>query len=89
MNQCRSLLTLKNFKIKESSKHKYFLQRICTTSIGKSVPLRYRGAMIFPSIFWKIFDESGSILGALPSALLSKLTVIWVLNPSNIIQETD
>ena len=56
------------------SKRKYFLQRTYATSIIKSVPLRYPEEMIFPSIFWKMFDESGSILGALPSTLLSKNT---------------
>ena len=72
MIQCGYLLTRKNHEIKASSKYEHFIQRICATSIGKSVPLRSPEAMIFSSIFWKIFDKSGSILGALPSALLSE-----------------
>ena len=58
VNQCGSLLTRKNLEIKGFSNHKYFLQRICATSIGK-VPIRYPEAMVFQSIFWKMFDKSG------------------------------
>ena len=77
MNQRGFLLTRKNNEIKELSKHKHFLQRIRATSIGKSVPLHYPEEMIFPFIFWKMFDKLGSILGSLPSALLSEDTTIF------------
>ena len=50
MNQCGSLLICKNHEIKGLSKHKCILQRMCATSIGKLVPLRFLEAMIFPSI---------------------------------------
>ena len=41
LNQCGTLLTRKKHQIKGSSRHNYFLQRICATTIGESIPLMY------------------------------------------------
>ena len=51
MNQCGSLLTRKKHQIKGSRKQKYFIQKLCATTKGTSVPLVYPEAMLFPSIF--------------------------------------
>ena len=72
LNQCGTLLTRKKYQIKGSSRHKFFLQRICATTIGSSIPLLYPEAMIFPSIHWKMADTSGSIAGAIPAPLLTE-----------------
>lgn len=71
LNQCGSLLTRKTHQINGSSKHKYFLQKICSTSIGKSIPLLYPEGMIFPSIHWSMANDNCSVLGAIPAPLLS------------------
>ena len=70
LNQCGSLLTRRKHKLNGSSKHKYFLQRICASTIGISVPLVYPEGMMFPSIFWNSADCHGSLAGAIPSSLL-------------------
>ena len=71
LNQCGSLLSRKKHEVKGSLKQKFFLQKICSTSIGASIPLLYPEAMLFPSIFWKSADDNCSIIGAIPSSLLS------------------
>ena len=72
MNQCGSLLTRKNHQIKGSSRHHNLLQQICSTNIGHSVPLLQPEAMLFPSIFPKMVPRENIILGAIPSAFLTK-----------------
>ena len=74
LNQCGTLLTRSHHQIRGSSKHKFFLQGIVANSFGKSVPLLYPEAMIFPSIYWKMADKSGAIAGAIPSSLLTENT---------------
>ena len=70
LNFVGSLLTRKRHQLKSSSIHKYFLQRIVTTSIGKSVSLIYPEAMLFPSIFWLMREQS--LIGAIPATLLNE-----------------
>lgn len=72
LNQCGSLLTRKNHEIKGSRKQSFFIQKLCATSIGSSVPLIYPEALLFPSIFWKMAPDNCSIVGAIPSPLLSQ-----------------
>ena len=72
MNQCGCLLTRKKYLINGSNKQKFFIQKICATSVGSSVPLMYPEAMIFPSIFWKSAKDNCSIAGAIPAPLLSE-----------------
>ena len=50
------------------------LQRICATSIGKSVPLITPEAMLFPSKFYKAVEKDGIVCGAIPTPLLSEKT---------------
>ena len=50
---------------------KYFLQRLVSSSLGESIPLLYPEGMLFPSIFWKMVENCGSIIGSLPSCLLA------------------
>lgn len=72
MNQCGSLLSSrKNHVIKGSSKHQYFIHRLCATVSGKSIPILYPEAMLFPSIFYVEADE-GAIAGAIPAPLLTE-----------------
>ena len=71
LNQNGSLLTRKRHQIKGSRKQSFFLQKICSTSIGSSVPTIYPEAMLFPSIFWKTANDNLSLVGAIPSPLLS------------------
>ena len=73
----RDTFHLKNHELKGYNKYKYFLQRICVTLIDESVPLCCLEVMICSFFFWKTFDESGSILGALPSAVLSENTLTF------------
>ena len=72
LNFVGSLLTRKRHALKSSSLHKYFLQRLVSTSIGKSVSLLYPEAMLFPSIFWSMKEKS--LVGAIPASLLSDNT---------------
>jgi hypothetical protein len=72
MNQCGTLLTRKKHQIKGSSVHKWFMQRICATNIGTSIPLLYPEAMLFPSLFYMMVQNNGSFCGAFPSALLTE-----------------
>jgi hypothetical protein len=72
LNQCGSLLTRKKHMVKGNKKEKFFLQKLCATSTGTSVPLVYPEATLFSSIFWKSSKDSSSILGAIPSSLLSE-----------------
>ena len=72
LNQCGTLLTRNNHQIKGSSRGKLLMQRICATTIGKSVPLLQPEASLFPSIFWKMVPNDGVISGAIPTPLLSE-----------------
>ena len=72
INQCGSLLNRQEQTIVGYRYQKYFLQTIAYTIHGESIPLLYPEAMLFPSIFWKMVPHEGSILGAIPSALLSE-----------------
>lgn len=72
LNQCGSLLTRQRHQIKGRRKEKFFLQKINATSKGKSIPLLYPEAMLFPSIFYMaVLFNVCSIAGAIPSPLLS------------------
>ena len=70
LNFVGTLLTRKRHQLKSSSIHKYFLQRLVSTTIGDSVSLLYPEGMLFPSIFWKM--KEGSIIGAIPATLLTE-----------------
>ena len=69
LNFVGSLLTRKKHDLKSSSIHKYFLQRLVTTSIGKSVSLLYPEAMLFPCIFWLMKERY--LIGAIPATILN------------------
>ncbi len=72
LNQCGTLLTRNNHQIKGSSRGKLLMQRICATTLGKSVPLLQPEASLFPSIFWKMVPNDCVISGAIPTPLLSE-----------------
>ena len=72
LNFVGTVLTRERHLLKPSSIHKYFLQRIVATSIGKSVSLLYPEGVLFPSIFWRM--QAGSIVGAIPATLLTENT---------------
>ena len=71
LNQNGTVLTRKKHQIKGSSIHKFFLQKICATNIGSSIPLLYPESMLFPSIFYHMSDD-GAMSGAIPSYLLTE-----------------
>ena len=71
MNQCGSVLTRKAHELSTSTLHKYFLQNLCATHMGTSVPLIYPEGSLFPSIFYSMKDNS--VVGAIPASLLSEL----------------
>ena len=81
LNQCGTLLTRNNHQIKGSSRGKLLMQRICATTMGKSVPLLQPEASLFPSIFWKMVPNDGVISGALPTPLLSEKTGHYGFQP--------
>ena len=72
LNQCGSLLSRKDHEINGSSKHKFFLQKIHSTSDGLSIPLLYPESMLFPSIFPFEDPDGFPSLGCIPAPLLSK-----------------
>ena len=71
LNQNGSVLTRKKCQIKGSSIHKFFLQKICATNIGASIPILYSKSMIFPSIFYHMTND-GAISGIIPSPLMTE-----------------
>ena len=71
LNQNGTVLTRKKHQIKGSSIHKFFLQKICATNIGSSIPLLYPESMLFPSIFYHMTND-GAMSGAIPSYLLTE-----------------
>ena len=89
MIQCGYLLTRKNHEIKGLSKHKHFLQRICATSIGKSVPLRYPEAMFFHPFSGSCLTNQIQFWVHYHLLYYLKILLLLVSSPSNIIQETD
>ena len=72
MNQCGSLLNRNERDITGYRSQKHFLQRIASISHDTTIPLLYPEAMLFPSIFWSMVPECGSMFGAIPSGLLVK-----------------
>ena len=70
LNFVGTLLTRQKHELKSSSIHKYFLQRLVSTSIGFSVSLLYPEAMMFSCMFWLMFE--GALVGALPATLLNE-----------------
>ena len=71
MNQCGSLLTRNNHPIIGFSNQKNFLQSIASTTVGETIPLLYLEGMLFPSTFYKMIENDGSICGAIPSSLFT------------------
>ena len=71
LNNVGSLLARKTSKGSVSANFQYFLQKMVATVPGRSVPLVYPEAMLFPSIFWKDDDSEGSLLGAIPCGALA------------------
>ena len=70
MNQCGSLLNRNDRDIIGYRSQKYFLQRIASVTDGATLPLVYPEGMLFPSIFWSMVPNNGSLFGAIPSGLL-------------------
>ena len=74
LNQCGTLLTRKRHVVKGNKKQNYFIQKLCSKSVGESVPLMYPESTCFSSIFWKASEDACSIAGAIPAPLLSEST---------------
>ena len=71
LNQACTLLSRQDKSIRGFLAQKHFLERIVATSSMTSIPLLYPEAMLFPSIFYSMIPEDGSIVGAMPSCLLA------------------
>ena len=71
LNNVGSLLVRKRSKGKPSLNYRHFMERIVATTPGKSVPLVFPEAMLFPSLFWKDDGGEGSLLGAFPCGALA------------------
>ena len=71
LNQCGSILCRSDSHINSYRTQKHFLQRMASTIDKQCVPLLYPEAMMFPSIFWQLHNDSGSFPGALPSSFLA------------------
>ena len=71
LNNLGSLLVRRCAKLRGSMNQRFFLQRIVATTPGRTVPLVYPEAMLFPSLFWKDAGDDGAVLGALPCGLLA------------------
>lgn len=81
LNQCGTLLTRNSHQIKGSSRGHQLMQKICATTIGKSIPLLQIEAALFPSIHWKTVPDDGVISGAIPTPLLSEKTNSYGFQP--------
>ena len=71
LNNMGSLLVRRNDKLKGTKNQQFFLNRIVSTTPGRTIPLLCPEGMLFPSIFWKSENSDGSVLGAIPSGLLA------------------
>ena len=69
LNCYGSCLVRRNAKLSGTLRQRSFLQRLVATKTGTNVPLVYPEAMLFTDIFYAS-NDSGSVLGALPAALL-------------------
>ena len=72
LNGLGSLLVRRRHNLTFSRKNTEFLQRKIISRYGKSIPLIYAEATLYPSIFPYDSGTDGSILGAIPSAFLSQ-----------------
>jgi predicted GIY-YIG superfamily endonuclease len=70
LNQQGHLLIRKNAKLRMQKRAQQFYQRIVATSKATTIPLVYAEGMLFSDIFY-YSNEEGSILGAIPTALLA------------------
>ena len=78
LNQQGHLLVRKKSKLRMNRRHANFFQRIVSTTKGKTLPLAYAEALLFPDIFFFATKE-GSILGAIPTALWTDETTLKML----------
>jgi hypothetical protein len=68
LNRQGHLLIRKDAKLRMNRRHANFFHRIISTTKGKTLPLVYAEALLFPDIFFFNTNE-GAILGAIPTAL--------------------
>lgn len=69
--EATSVLARKNHSISGSRYDKYFVQRFCSTTSGTSVPILWPESTMFPGIFYTDSFDRYSVVGALPSPLMS------------------
>lgn len=74
LNQCGTLLSRKRHQIKGNKRHQHMLQKINATCSGKSVPLMYPESLLFPSIHYKVANDSSSVCGCIPAPMLTDST---------------
>lgn len=69
LNTWGSCLVRRNRKLQGTLAQQSFLQKLASNSEGTSIPLVYPEAMLFSDIF-PISNQDGSMIGAIPAALL-------------------
>lgn len=83
LNRQGHLLTRYGSKLRMKKRHQAFYQKIVATSTGRSIPMVYSEAMLFPDIFWCGMQD-GTILGAFPTALLTDKKALGRLGIASI-----
>jgi len=71
MNGAATLLARKGHRINFSKRQRHYIERMVSTTTGKSVPLLYPEAALFPSCFYLDDEGCGSTLGAIPAGLMT------------------
>uniref|UniRef100_UPI00358E8AEA uncharacterized protein n=1 Tax=Myxine glutinosa TaxID=7769 RepID=UPI00358E8AEA len=71
LNDYLRVMTRASYARKPAVATQQVLQHICAVTPGDTIPLLYPEGVLFPTIFWSSVGQS--IIGALPSALYTKL----------------
>ena len=79
LNQAYILLSRQGKKIRGCSGQKHVLHKLAAVYNGKYIQLLYPKAMMFPSLFYKMLNECGLLVGALPSLLLAHMENLLLL----------
>ena len=87
LNNVGSLLARKQSKGKPSLNFKHYLERMVATTPGRSVPLIYPEAMLFPSLFWKDDGAEGSLLGAMPCGALAHSSTLGKFGIADLVTQ--
>ena len=79
LNQCCTLLTQKQHRIEGYSGQKHFLERLCSTTKGNSIPLLYPEGMMYPSFFHTWFMQMDPLQAQFQAHYLQEEQICMVL----------